>query len=170
MKFVLRFQLAIIQHWFRLWLGAEKATWHYLNQRKPDSLTHISGTRGRWVKINQFSHGCLALRRSRDCPSSSEVIQMCCSNARIVFINLSLYIPRAPFTPWVAIQASRCAGWVDRILAVNNSGVSLCPSNENGGRVVPPGTIAVSLQYIPGEKGVCLSDTPIWLEHCINFY
>ena len=28
----LRFQLTIIQHWFRLWLGAVQATSHYLNQ------------------------------------------------------------------------------------------------------------------------------------------
>ena len=55
--------------------------------------------------------------------------------------------------PWVAIQASRCAGRVDRILAVKNPGVSLRPSYENGGRVVPPGTIAVLLQDILGEKG-----------------
>ena len=57
------------------------------------------------------------------------------------------------FTPWVAIQASRCAGRVDRILAVKNPGVSLRPSYENGGRVVPPGTITVLLQYMLGEKG-----------------
>ena len=45
-----RVQLMIFQHWFRKWLGAEKATSHYLNQCWPDSLTHICGTRGRWVK------------------------------------------------------------------------------------------------------------------------
>ena len=56
-------------------------------------------------------------------------------------------------SPWVAIQASRCAGRVDRILAVKNPGVSLRPSYENGGWVVPPGTITVLLQDIPGEKG-----------------
>ena len=56
-------------------------------------------------------------------------------------------------SPWVAIKASRCAGRVDRILAVKNPGVSLRPSYENGGRVVPPSTITVLLQDIPGEKG-----------------
>ena len=45
-----RFQLTITQHWFSKWLGAEKATSHYLNQCWPDSLTHICGTRGRWTK------------------------------------------------------------------------------------------------------------------------
>ena len=30
--------------------GADQATSHYLNQRRPSSLTHICGTRGRWVK------------------------------------------------------------------------------------------------------------------------
>ena len=57
------------------------------------------------------------------------------------------------FTPWVAIQASRCAGRVDRTLAVKNPGDSLRPSYGNGGRAVPPGTIAVLLQDIPGEEG-----------------
>ena len=28
----LRFELKIFQHWFRLWLGADQATSHYLNQ------------------------------------------------------------------------------------------------------------------------------------------
>ena len=45
----LRVQLAITQHWFRQWLGAEQVTSHYLNQCWPDSLTHVCGTRGRWV-------------------------------------------------------------------------------------------------------------------------
>ena len=43
-------QLTISQHWFRWWLGAEQATSHYLNQWWPSSLTHICGTRGKWVK------------------------------------------------------------------------------------------------------------------------
>ena len=63
-------------------------------------------------------------------------------------------------SPWVAIQASRCAGWVDRILAVKNPGVSLRPSHKNGGRVVPPGTIVVLLQDITGEKGYLLIRYP----------
>ena len=42
-------QLAIFQHWFNQRLGADQATSHYLNQCWPDSLTHICGTRGRWV-------------------------------------------------------------------------------------------------------------------------
>ena len=63
-------------------------------------------------------------------------------------------------SPWVAIQASRCAWRVDRILAVKDPGVSLRPSYENGGRVVPPGTIGVLLQDIPGEKGSLLIRYP----------
>ena len=41
-----------------------------------------------------------------------------------------------------------------------NPGVSLCPSFENGGRVAPPGTIAVLLQGISGEKGSWLIRYP----------
>ena len=62
--------------------------------------------------------------------------------------------------PWVAIQASRCAGRVDRILAVKNPGVSLRHSYENGGREVSPGMIAVLLQDIPREKGSLLIRYP----------
>ena len=42
----LRFQLTITQHW----LGAEKMASHYLNQGRPDWMTHICDTRGLWVK------------------------------------------------------------------------------------------------------------------------
>ena len=31
-RLFLRFLLTILQHWFRLWLGADQATSHYLNQ------------------------------------------------------------------------------------------------------------------------------------------
>ena len=41
--------LRISQHWSRQWLGAEQATSEYLNQCWPSSLSHICGTRGRWV-------------------------------------------------------------------------------------------------------------------------
>ena len=44
-------QLTVLPHCFRQWLGAEWATSHYLNQCRPDSLTHISDTRRRWVKM-----------------------------------------------------------------------------------------------------------------------
>ena len=44
-----RVQLTMSQHWFRKWLGAEQAASHYLNQCLGSSLTHICGTRGRWV-------------------------------------------------------------------------------------------------------------------------
>ena len=50
----LRVQLTITQHWFRWWLGAEKATSHYLKQGWPDSLTHICGTMGRWVLMTHY--------------------------------------------------------------------------------------------------------------------
>ena len=46
----LRVKFTITQHWFRWWLGAEYATSHYKNKCWPDSLTRISGTRGKWVK------------------------------------------------------------------------------------------------------------------------
>ena len=38
-------ELTIFRHWFRLWLGADQATSHYLNQCWPSSLTHICDTR-----------------------------------------------------------------------------------------------------------------------------
>ena len=50
LKFVPKGLLTTSQHWFRLWLGAEQATSHDLNQCWTSSLTHICGTRGRWVK------------------------------------------------------------------------------------------------------------------------
>ena len=49
LKFVPKGQLTISQHWFRQCLGAKQATSNYLNQCWPSSLTHIWGTRGRWV-------------------------------------------------------------------------------------------------------------------------
>ena len=45
-------QLTISQHWFRQWLGTEQTTSHYLNQCWHSSLTHICGTRGRWINAN----------------------------------------------------------------------------------------------------------------------
>ena len=45
----LKVQLTIFQHWFRLWLDAEQATSHYLNQWWPSSTTHICVTRPQWV-------------------------------------------------------------------------------------------------------------------------
>ena len=50
-------------------------------------------------------------------------------------------------TPWAAIQASRYA-----CMASGQDSCSAPCSYDNGGRVVPPGTIAVFLQDIPGEK------------------
>ena len=45
-NFLTGVQWTINQHWFRLWLGAEETTSHYLNQWWPISLTHICGTGG----------------------------------------------------------------------------------------------------------------------------
>ena len=47
----LRVQLTKFQQWFRLWLGADRATSHYLKQCWPSSPTHICVTRGRWVNL-----------------------------------------------------------------------------------------------------------------------
>ena len=41
-------ELTISQHWFRQWLCTDQATSHYC-QCWSSSLTHICGTRGRWV-------------------------------------------------------------------------------------------------------------------------
>ena len=49
-RFFLSVQLTKSHHWFREWLGTEQATSHYLKHCWPSSLTHICGTRGRWVK------------------------------------------------------------------------------------------------------------------------
>ena len=54
-------QLTIFQHWFGLWLGAEQATSHYLNQWWPSSTTHICVTRHRWV--NWGRHNMAAIFR-----------------------------------------------------------------------------------------------------------
>ena len=47
----LRVQLAINQHCFSYWLVACSVPSHYLNQCCPSSMTHICGTRGRWVNF-----------------------------------------------------------------------------------------------------------------------
>ena len=46
------FQLTIIQHWFRQWLGAKEAKSHYLNQCWPSSLMHISAALG----VDELTH------------------------------------------------------------------------------------------------------------------
>ena len=43
-------ELTIFQYWSRSWLGAGKATSHYLNQWWSSLLTHIFATRPKWVK------------------------------------------------------------------------------------------------------------------------
>ena len=48
-SFLLRVQLTITQHWFRLSLSVEWATSYYLNQCWLSSLRHIFRTKGRWV-------------------------------------------------------------------------------------------------------------------------
>ena len=54
-KLFLRVWLTINQHWFRLWLGTEQVTSHYLNQCWPCSPMHICSTRGRWVGKHDFT-------------------------------------------------------------------------------------------------------------------
>ena len=48
-----RVTLTISEHWFRLWLGADPSTSHYLNQWWPDLLMHICVTRPQWVKMHR---------------------------------------------------------------------------------------------------------------------
>ena len=55
-SFFLRVQLTISENWFRKWLGIEQAASHYLSRCLPDSLTHICGTWGRWVKVTRRTH------------------------------------------------------------------------------------------------------------------
>ena len=50
---LLRVHLTISQCWFRWWLCAEQATYHYLNQHFPNSLTYICGTKERWIDKSQ---------------------------------------------------------------------------------------------------------------------
>ena len=50
----LRVHLTACQHWFRLWLGVEEATSHYLNQCWPSLPTQICGTRRRWDKLTCY--------------------------------------------------------------------------------------------------------------------
>ena len=61
----LRVQLTIFHHWFREWLGADQATSHYLKLCWPSSLTHINGTRGRWV-LTPYVLCCLKKDKSMD--------------------------------------------------------------------------------------------------------
>ena len=99
--------------------------------------------RSRYCQIyGQVYSDCLYLRSLR---TSHNWIQGCPSRQRGWLCDTLPLL--------VDIQASRCAGRVHRFLAVKNLGVSLRHSYENGGRVVPPGTVAVLLQDIPGEKG-----------------
>ena len=53
-NFFLGVQLTTFQHWFRLWLGADKATSHYLNQWSESMminlLRHICVAQPQWVK------------------------------------------------------------------------------------------------------------------------
>ena len=48
----IRFELPVFQHWFRLWLDADKATSHYLNNWWFTLLTHTCVTWPQWVKIH----------------------------------------------------------------------------------------------------------------------
>ena len=50
----LRVKLTIIQHWFRLWLGTEQPTSHYLNQLWPSLVMHICISRPQWVVLWAF--------------------------------------------------------------------------------------------------------------------
>ena len=50
LKFILECPINNNQHWFRWWLGAKKATSHYLNQWWSSLLMHIWVTRPQWVK------------------------------------------------------------------------------------------------------------------------
>ena len=56
----LRVQLTLIHHWLRLWLGADQATSHYLNQWWSNLLMHICVTQPQWVKFKShkmsFAH------------------------------------------------------------------------------------------------------------------
>ena len=64
-RLLTRVQLTIYQHWFGLWLGAEKATSHYLNQRCLSLLTHICVTRPQWVKpLLKIGHRCIITYQS----------------------------------------------------------------------------------------------------------
>ena len=67
----LKVQLMMTQHWFRFWLGAEKATSHYLNQCWPDSLTHLCGTRGRGVNCLSVLDSTRSQLTTTDSDSSS---------------------------------------------------------------------------------------------------
>ena len=50
LKFVLKVELTIFQHWFRWWLGDKPLSAHVM----VNILTHISVTRPQWVKSRQF--------------------------------------------------------------------------------------------------------------------
>ena len=49
-------QLKIRKHSFGVWIDAEEATSHYLNQCWPSSLTHLCGTRGGESSLDAVQH------------------------------------------------------------------------------------------------------------------
>ena len=74
----LRVQLTIFHHWFRLWLGADQATSHFLERWWPCLLTHMCVTRPQWVKstslyINITMFSMLFIHCSRRRPISGRL-------------------------------------------------------------------------------------------------
>ena len=84
-------------HWslfLRLWPGTEYATSHYLDQCRPNSLTHICGTRGRWVNSLYHFIGmpCFSSYMSDTGESRLETSKLFALNINIKTENTSMYM------------------------------------------------------------------------------
>ena len=72
---LLRVQLTVSQPCLSLWLGAEQATSHYLNQRWPSWPTHLCGTR-RWgdkLKLRALISIYTGIRVAKRLPGSARL-------------------------------------------------------------------------------------------------
>ena len=67
-----RVQSKIIQHWYRYWLGAEKAKSHYLNKWWPTSMTHMCASRPQCVDHSRSVYAC-----QRTCACVCIIVHVC---------------------------------------------------------------------------------------------
>ena len=121
----LRVQLTITQHWFIWWLGAEQATSHYLNQCCPGSLTHICGTKGRWVNTRMRLNTFKFLTQLARCVNHTT--QMRTRRFQIGFVNMKsrLFLQKTNMRRTISLSLSRRPS-VYLSLSVSLSIASLC--------------------------------------------
>ena len=105
----IRVQLTISQHWFRYWVGAEKAASYYLNQWWPSSLTHICGTK---QVLTQWGWDNMAAISQMTFSTAFSWMKMYEMNENVwSFIRISLkFVPKVPIDnkPWLAQIMAWC--------------------------------------------------------------